>query len=79
MHWLVRIARVVADPPGVHFRVVTRLDAINHALIVMQPDVLPARIHRRNRRRFLQQPDALLEEKILVEQRADRAEIDDIT
>jgi hypothetical protein len=66
MDRLERISRVVADPPGVHFRVIARADAIDDAFIVIKPDVLSASIDRGDRRGALEEPDALLVEKIIL-------------
>src|SRR5207248_10718175 len=76
---LVAVARIIADPPLIDLGVIARLDAIDYALIPFQPDIFSAGIDGRDRWRLLQQPDTLLEEKILIEQRADGADINDIS
>ncbi len=39
-HGFVGIAGVIADPPLVHVRVKARFDAVNHAFVVLEIDVL---------------------------------------
>ena len=78
MDGFIRITRVIADPPLIDLRVIARLDAMNDPFIMIEINVLPTRIHRTDGRRALQQPYALLKEKILIEQRADRTQVDDI-
>src|SRR5665213_2658859 len=79
MHRLVAVPRVVADPPGIHIMVVARLNAVNDPLVVFEINILPAGVGGADRGDALEQPDPLLEQKILVQQRADRAQIDHIS
>ena len=75
---LVGISRVVADPPAVDATVVTRLDAVHDAFVVLEEDVLSAGIDGGNGRCLLEEPNALLEKEILVQQGPHRAEIDHV-
>jgi hypothetical protein len=55
-----------------------RLDAVDLALVVLDPDVVAAGGDAVDGGRGLQEPDALGEEEVLVEQGADGAEVDDV-
>ena len=69
---------VVAHEMALRLRIVARPQAIDDVLIAVQLNATAGRTIGANALLGLQVPDALLVEKILAAQRADRAEIDDI-
>src|SRR5690606_32021860 len=58
--------------------VLAGLDAVNAALVVLDPDVVAAGGDAVDGRGSLQEPHALGEQEVLVEQRAHRADVDDV-
>ena len=78
MDVVIAIAAVIADPPLVHVRILPRLDAVDVILILFGKDRAAGRAVRADLGMPLHEPDALRVEEILVPQRTDRAEIDDI-
>src|SRR5262249_26818675 len=80
------VAPLVADPPVVHVWVEARLQPDDPAALRMVDalrvgvdlDVAAARAPRADRLRAIQVPDASLEAKIAVGQRADWADVDDV-
>ena len=78
MHKLPTVANLVGDPPLVHFNIVARLHAIDHAFIVLHANVVATCGNAVNTWGFLQKPNALLKEKIFVKQRAHGANINHI-
>jgi hypothetical protein len=75
---LPRVAHLVGDPPRVHVHVGARLDAVHLAVVVLDEEVVAARGEAVDRRRLGQEPHALLEQELLVEQRAHRAQVDHV-
>jgi len=72
------IADLVGDPPLVDRHVGSGLESIDLGVVGIDADVVAAGRDTVDRGRALEEPDALGEEEILVEERADGAEIDDV-
>ena len=72
------VTHFVGDPPLVDVVVLPRLDAVDAAVVVLDGNVVARCGDAVDRRGLLQEPHALLEEEVLVEQCADGAEIDDV-
>ena len=78
MHVLPRVAHLVGDPPRVDVHVGARLDAVHAALVVLDEQVVAAGGEAVDGRGLGQEPHALLEEELLVEERAHRADVGDV-
>src|SRR4029453_51979 len=74
----IAVSRIVADPPLINLCVVAWLDAIDDALVVLHVDVFAAGISGADGGGRFEKPDALLEEKILVQESTDGAKIHDV-
>ena len=69
---------LVAHPPVVYPRVETRFQAVNAVFVVIDANRAPGAAPRTDRRGALQEPYPLLEQEILVQQAAHRAEVHDV-
>ncbi len=76
---LVGVAALVADPVVVDVRVEPRLEPPEGPAVLLGRNVAAGRAAGADRVVLGEEPDALLVEEILVEQSADRAEVDDVT
>ncbi len=72
------VARLVADPLLVHVLVDAREDAHHLALADVEADVRADRVHHVDARHAAQLPRPLLEQLRLLQQRADRAHVDQV-
>ena len=72
------VTHLVGDPPLVDRHVGAGLDAVELALVVLEGDVVARGRDAVNRRGSLEEPHALGEEEVLVEQRTNGAEVDHV-
>ena len=75
MHELPAVADLVGDPPLVDLEVRPRLEPVHRAFVMLDPEVVAARGDAVDRRGLLEEPHPLLEEEVLVEERADRTDV----
>src|SRR5579871_5689517 len=69
---------LVAHPVGIYFRIVTRLVAVDTRAMMADVDRASALASATDRGRAMQVPDAHPEAKILLGERADRANMDHV-
>jgi hypothetical protein len=79
VHMLPPITAFVTHPPVVDVRVVARLQPIDLILVFFHADGTASGTSRTDMRSFVDEPDTLLVEKILVSQGSDRAQINHIS
>ena len=76
---LVAVPALVADPVVVDVRIGPRLEPPEPPLVLLGADVAAGRATGADRVVLGEEPDALLVQEVLVQQRPDRADVDDVT
>ena len=73
------ITDLVANPPLIDVIVLTRLDTVDHTFVVFNPDIISGCCNPIDAWCPLEIPHTLLKEKVLVQQCAHRAYVNDVT
>jgi hypothetical protein len=78
MHMRIIVSPVIANPPLVHRLILSRLDAIDAFLILLDPDRATGRTTGTNTGMRIEEPNALLVQKVFIAQSANGTQINDI-